>query len=197
MLLVLILFVILNFPFVWQNIKYTFITPKTVSNEDLKSNIPTAKIEPNTLIIDSLGLKLPIVQTEEKTEDAYQEALRHGVVHYPDTANPGEFGNAYIFGHSSDYAWAKGDYKTAFALLPRIERGAQIVASDWNGNPFKYKVVNTFVVNPEDLWVLDQQGYKKRLLTLQTSYPLGTALRRFIVAAEMEEDLSNVPLPGQ
>lgn len=195
--LVLVLIAIaVNFSYFWQNIKYTLVKPKPVSTADLRQEKPNNLMEPNTLIVDSLGLKLPIVESKEKNETAFQEALQSGVVHYPETAKPGEYGNVYVFGHSSDYSWAKGNYKTAFALLPRIKNGAEIIISDEVGNPYKYKVVETRVIAPDDLSVLDQKAYEKRLLTLQTSYPIGTALKRFIVVAEILDPQINEPLPN-
>lgn len=144
---------------------------------------------PDRLSIPSLGIEAPIVHAETRSEEAYQRALRDGVARFPGTAEVGQPGNAYLFGHSSDYPWTPGDYKTAFALLTRIAPGDRVIATDRNGEPFAYEVIETKVVNPRDLSVLDQFGYERRMLTLQTSYPLGTALRRFIVLAELAEDL--------
>ncbi|HYE22812.1 MAG TPA: sortase [Verrucomicrobiae bacterium] len=182
----LLLFVAINFPYFLHQIKYFFRKPPMVF-QDPNSFAAQEKIEPNTLIINSLGIKFPVVYVDEINEDVFQDALQYGVVHYPDTALPGQFGNVYIFGHSSDYAWARGNYKTAFTLLPRIQKGTQIMISDSEGKPYIYKVIETKVVKPTDLSVLDQQNNSKKLLSLQTSYPLGTAISRFIVVAEIEE----------
>lgn len=144
--------------------------------------------EPNVLLIPDLGIVAPIQYVEEKAESVYQEALRKGVVHFPGTALPGEPGNTYIFGHSSDYLWSPGDYKTVFAKLPQIEHGTEIQITDAEGQIFRYAVIETNVVGPRDLSVLDQQNNERYLLTLQTSYPLGTALQRFIVVSERIQD---------
>ncbi len=141
--------------------------------------------EPNRLSIPSLALEAPIVYPTEIGEDAYQVALREGVVHYPGTAEPGLPGNVYIFGHSSDFLWAPGGYKTVFAVLPEIAIGAEIQISNPTGEIFTYVVKETKVVNPKDLEVLDQGQGEFSRLTLQTSYPLGTALQRFLVIAEL------------
>jgi len=144
------------------------------------------KGEPNRLVISSLSLEAPIIYPTETGEDAYQVALRDGVVHYPGTAEPGQPGNVYIFGHSSDFLWAPGNYKTIFAVLPEIEVGAEIQVSNPEGRIFTYLVTETKVVNPRDLEVLDQGTGEFSRLTLQTSYPLGTALQRFLVIAELK-----------
>ncbi|MDQ5951969.1 MAG: sortase [Patescibacteria group bacterium] len=143
---------------------------------------------PNRLLIADLGIEAPIQYVEEKSESVYQEALRRGVVHFPGTALPGEPGNVYIFGHSSDYIWSPGEYKTVFAKLPQIEIGTEIQITNANGDIFRYTVLETKVVGPRDVSVLDQQNNQKYLLTLQTSYPLGTALQRYIVVAERIQD---------
>src|SRR5438552_3712454 len=63
---------------------------------------------PNLLLIPSLGIKAPVGYPEKTDENEFQNFLQNGVVHYPGTALPGQPGNVYIFGHSSDYIWSKG-----------------------------------------------------------------------------------------
>lgn len=148
-------------------------------------NQPTGT--PDQLRIPSLDISAPIQYVDEDNEEVYQKALRDGVVHYPGTAEIGQLGNAYIFGHSSDYPFIAGSYKTVFALLPRIEKGAEIIVTDKSGHEFTYIVTDSRVVEKDDLSVLDQMGNKEKLLTLQTSYPVGTALKRYVVLAKMRE----------
>lgn len=156
----------------------------STSNVNDVTTAPTTGA-PDTLKIATLGIEAPVVYVNEKTETVYQQALRNGVVHFPDTALPGQPGNVYIFGHSSDYLWSAGEYKTIFAKLPGIELGTVIEITDASGQLFSYSVIETKVVGPRDLSVLDQYNNERSLLTLQTSYPLGTALQRYIVIAEL------------
>jgi sortase A len=147
--------------------------------------VQTQKDTPNWLWIQSLNISAPVIEPAGKTEDDFQVALRSGTVHYPGTAYPGQKGNVYIFGHSSDFAFTPGNFKTVFALLPRIEIGAQIKLTDEEGIIYYYKVTDKFVVDANRTDVLDQDT-SKSILTLQTSYPIGTALRRYIVIAELQ-----------
>jgi LPXTG-site transpeptidase (sortase) family protein len=177
--IVAVLFLLLNFQYFWANLTFTINKPE-------EQQLPVNEvIEPNILKIPGLGIQAPIRYVDVASEDVFQKALADGVVQFPGTAKPGEWGNAYIFGHSSDYAWSKGNYKTVFALLPRIQTGERITVSDASGKAFNYIVTKTFVVAPDNTEVLDQFGYQKKVLTLQTSYPVGTALKRFIVQAEI------------
>lgn len=183
-----VVFVIFNFGYFKSNFVYYFLTDK-ISHEpfdipqDLKDNPKTYPA--NTLAIPKLGIEAPIIYVEQENEPSFQEALASGVGHYPGTAEPGMLGNVFIFGHSSDLTWAKGEYKTVFALLTKLERGDFIILSDKQGNSFVYYVIDMFSVTRDDISILDQGDGTRRLLTLQTSYPVGTALRRWIIRAEI------------
>ena len=175
------LWTVLNFEYVRKNVEYlrrgkTDATPIVQEQE---------KIEPNILIIPSLDITVPVKYAERVDENHYQELLLDGVVHYPGTAEIGQPGNAYIFGHSSDNAWSKGHYKTVFALLPKMTAGEEIYISDREGRKYIYKVFDARVVAKNDLSVLSQDTAGRKLLTLQTSYPVGTSLKRFVVVAEL------------
>lgn len=176
-------FLVLNFNFFIEQVRFLFAKPTTVQTS---SNSPLST--PNFLEVPSLNISTPLIYVSETSEEAFQKALEDGVVHYPETANPGENGNAYFFGHSSDYIWSKGNYKSVFALLPKIQIGDKIRITNQKGEQFSYTVTKTFVVTPEDLSVLDQYGNQKKILSLQTSYPVGTALKRYIVQAEISTD---------
>ena len=189
-LVLLAVFVFLNFGYFRANFEYIFFSPPPVvyksPNPSPESELqPTT--EPNLLTISSLGIQVPIIYPLEANEKSYQEALANGVAHFPSTANVGEYGNAYIFGHSSDVLWSKGKYKTIFAVLPKIQIGAEIKASDAQGLEYTYTVIESRKIAAKDTSVLSQQNYTRKLLTLQTSYPIGTALARWIVVAEIRE----------
>ena len=181
-----VIFVLLNFSYFSQQAVYffdrTFVTD--VQREFRQSEHPVTQ-KPNELYIPSLEIRAPIIYIEETGEPAFQAALQKGVVHYPGTAKFGEVGNSYLFGHSSDFALKKGDYKTVFAILPNIELGAEILVSDENGKIFKYKVYDKLVAEKTDLHLLGQETNGAKILTIQTSYPIGTALKRYIVKAEL------------
>jgi LPXTG-site transpeptidase (sortase) family protein len=180
-----VVFFLLNADYFAKNIRHGLFRryPKDPSQQ-ISDVQPQA--EPNTLWIESLDIKAPIIYTQATTEAGFQQDLQRGVVHYPETALPGELGNVYLFGHSSDLPWKEGDYKTVLALLPRIQVGAEIKVTSHEGKTFTYIVKETKVVGPKDIEVLSQFNRERKLLTVQTSYPIGTALRRFIVVAELK-----------
>jgi sortase A len=180
----LFIFGALNYQWLWVNIRY-WLRPSSATFQKPGSQTESQRMEPNQLVIASLQIEAPIQYVSEKSEEVFQMALNEGVVHYPETAKPGQFGNVYIFGHSSDYAFSPGKYKTVFALLPKISVGERVTVSDEQGLAHTYIVKETKIVSPDDTSVLVQPPDKK-LLTLQTSYPIGTALKRFLVICELE-----------
>jgi len=157
---------------------------ETVSIQETETVLPA-----NWISIPSLQtVEAPIIFVQEADEEVFQNALAGGVVHFPGTAKIGEYGNAYIFGHASDFLWVKGDYKRVFEPLYDIDIGAEILVTNESGQVFSYTVMETLVIEPTDFHVLDQSNNEKRLLTLQTSYPRNSAAQRFIVRAELFEE---------
>lgn len=179
--IVVVAFGIMNWEFLYKNVSFWWQSQVTGTWEITAEELT----EPNQIRIAALNIVTPVVYVDNIGEGYFQEALAKGVVHYPGTALPGQAGNAFYFGHSSDFGYKAGDYKTVFALLPQIELGETIEVSDSVGRVYKYEVVNTLVVSPTQTEVLSQGNREERLLTLQTSYPVGTAFKRFIVQAKL------------
>lgn len=179
-----LIFVVINWSYFVENFNYWWRT-------DVEDDITQPEVEPvdfrkpNIVYIPAIDLEAPLIYTDAKTEAEYQKALENGVVHYPGTAKPGEDGNAYFFGHSSDFPTKPGHYKTVFALLPRIHLGDQVVVTDEAGRAYTYEVIDRQVIKPTDTQWLSQGDRSEKLLTLQTSYPVGTAISRFIVRARL------------
>lgn len=169
-----IVFVSFNLPYFQRTVEYNFID----------QHVRVFEKQKNFLQIPSLGITVPVVDVKEVDEGLFQTALGSGVVRFPGSAEIGSVGVVYIFGHSSDYLWSAGKYKTVFALLPKIKINDEIVIINAEGEEFVYRVIKTDVINPDNLDYLKMQTDKK-LLVLQTSYPLGTALKRFIVVGEL------------
>ncbi|PCI25722.1 hypothetical protein COB57_00715 [Candidatus Peregrinibacteria bacterium] len=143
------------------------------------------------LVIPKLGVNVPIGKMSDQYisddlwsefEGEIQNSLRNGVVHYPGTANPGEFGNVFVTGHSSYYPWDKGNYKDVFAKLILLDIGDEYYIY-FNQKKYSYRIRDKREVDPSEVGVLEQpEGVK--LATLMTCWPLGTVLHRLILIAE-------------
>ncbi|MDQ2973267.1 MAG: sortase [bacterium] len=135
------------------------------------------------IIIPKINLEVPVVyDLGTNEENAVQNALEDGVVHYSGTPNPGEQGNVSIVGHSSNNILNKGKYKFAFVLLNRLEAG-DIFYLQKDGVRYTYQVYENRIVPPTDVSVLGTAS-KPNTATLITCDPPGTSINRRVVVAE-------------
>jgi len=119
------------------------------------------------LRIPKIHLEVPVLAgTSDRTLD-------RAVGHIEDTALPGTDGNSGIAGHRDGFFRGLKDISPGDALEIATLEGTDV-----------YRVERTWVVDPEDVSVLDQTS--TRTVTLVTCYPfyyVGSAPRRFIVRA--------------
>ncbi len=166
-----------------------------------KKNETSAPLEPGetiasspTLIVPKIGVTAPVVFVNTTEEASIQEGLRSGVVHYYQTALPGEVGNSFITGHSSNYWWDKGAYNYIFANLDKLAVGDQAKIY-YNGKKYLYQVREVKVVEATEMSVLDQTP--KPTLTLMTCTPPGTSWKRLIVSFDQVAPVYQSRLVGR
>jgi sortase A len=130
------------------------------------------------LRIPKIRLEVPVLPN---TDDS---TLDRGVGYIEGTARPGQEGNLGIAGHRDGF----------FRGLKDVTPG-DVVEVDTIERKDTYRIERTWVVDPEDVSVLDPTP--ARSLTLVTCYPfyfIGSAPRRFIVRAVRVAD-EQVPSP--
>lgn len=134
------------------------------------------------LIIPKININAPVVYPATDADGPnYDKELETGVVHYPNTAMPGQPGNSVIFGHSSNDWWEPGNYKFVFVLLDKLVVGDTLQVN-YNSRKYTYTVTQAKVVEPTDLSVL--AATPDPTLTLITCTPPGTSWKRLIVTAK-------------
>ena len=117
--------------------------------------------------IARLGLSVMVIEGDDG------KTLRRAAGHVPGTALPGQLGNVGISAHRD----------TFFRPLRNIQMDDVITLTTLQGE-YRYRVVSTKVVSPQDVEVLDSTGGE--VLTLVTCHPfyfVGAAPDRFIVRA--------------
>ena len=148
------------------------------------------EIANNSIFIENIEAKAPITFDVENNEKSVSENLKKGVIQIAKTSKPGQEGNVFITGHSSNYPWVKSDYNSIFALLPEVVVGDLIQVKYENGT-YIYRVTKVFTVDPTEMSVLESKA-NTHLLTLMTCTPIGTNLKRLIVQSEQI-----IPLPPE
>ncbi|MDO8507813.1 MAG: sortase [bacterium] len=142
------------------------------------------------IIIPKISANVPIVYAGTKDEKTIQNLLHSGVVHYQGTAMPGEVGNSFITGHSSNYWWDTGKYNQVFVMLDKLGPGDQAVVYN-NGKKFVYTVRDKVVVAPEDVSVLSPTATPT--LSLMTCTPPGTSWKRLVVRLDQTDPVYYAP----
>jgi sortase A len=175
---------IMLFGFFNERIVAPFITPsRTVSNTPIIADGSQPSITANEVIIPKINVQIPVIYDQNSIdENAIQNSLENGVVHYSTTSSPGEQGNTVIFGHSSNNILNKGKYKFAFVLLNRLQVGDTFTLTK-DGKRYVYRVYERKIVKPSDVSVLGPTD-KPATATLITCDPPGTSINRLVVIGE-------------
>lgn len=179
-----VVLLIMLFGFFNERFIAPFITPsRHVSSTPIILDSETSVGNDPKIIIPKINAEYPVIYDEESIDEAaVQRALEGGVLHYPTTVNPGELGNAAIFGHSSNNILNSGKYKFAFVLLNKLESGDTFMLH-YQGKRYVYRVYEKKIVKPEEISVLGDQG-RPATVALITCDPPGTAINRLVVFGE-------------
>jgi LPXTG-site transpeptidase (sortase) family protein len=120
------------------------------------------------LDVPRLKLSTPVIEGDD------DRTLKRAVGHLPDTPFPWQDGNSAVAGHRDGLFRPLKDIKIGDEIRFRTSR-----------DHFRYRVVETSIVQPDDVSVLHPRSH--RSLTLITCYPfsfVGNAPKRFIIHAE-------------
>ena len=122
------------------------------------------------LHIPRIGASFVVVQGTDET------SLEKGPGHYPQTTLPGLGGTVAIAGHRTTYL-------APFRHLDALRAGDRIVLTMPYAR-FIYSVQYHRIVSPSALWVTDNVGYERLVLSACT--PLFSAAQRIVVFARLD-----------
>ena len=141
------------------------ILREEVNLDSINGYTPIAIME-----IPSIKLKQPVV--EGITEDV----IKYFLGKFPESAMPGEVGNFAVAGHRVS------DFTDAFINLYKVKPGDNVIVTTKDGK-YTYEVEESFIVEPEQVEVLDNADYEKITLITCT---IGSK-RRVIVTGKLIE----------
>jgi sortase A len=116
-------------------------------------------------------------------EGVWLTVINEGPGHWPGTALPGERGNTVFPGHRTTYS-------RPFHDLDKLVPGDQVVF-DMGDRDEVYEVRETLIVEPTDLWVVDQTEAKT--FTLIACHPKGSAAQRIVVKGDHVATIPKAP----
>lgn len=168
----------------WKLLRAELAPPKQVVAQEIGTD---------QIRIPKIDAEAPLILSQHDPTapwDDIRKDLENGVSMAPGLSRPGKEGTTWVTGHSSDYAWRPGSYKTIFALLPNLDPG-DLIFIDYEGARYIYRVTGSTVVSPSDVAAFEDRGGKT--LTLMTCYPPLTTARRWLTYAELVEPAAPLP----
>ena len=99
-----------------------------------------------------------------------QRLLKTGIVHMPITPQPGEVGNSYIVGHTSNFASVQSEYNTIFKPFEsKSEVGDEFFIFDHKCRKLKFRVFEVKAIKSAEIVEAYKMFDNKRVVTLQGS----------------------------
>ena len=175
---------IFNYKVIYRGLSNFFEKNKTQAVETHKGiRVSDYFDKEDSIEIPKIGVKAPIVFPENNSEEDFEKALKKGVLHYPQSALPGEEGTTIILGHSAPPNWPKIDYDWIFNDLNELNTGDEIYIY-FNQSRYIYTVTEEFFLNPgED--IPQSLTNSKYVLNLVSCWPPGKDYKRIAVGAEL------------
>ena len=149
---------------------------------------PTTALPPPSTGSWVAKLDAPSVRLSATVLEGSDDAtLARGAGHIEETAFPGQPGNIGIAGHRD----------TTFRAVRDLHAGdpLELTTSD---RIYRYLITKTFIVEPEDVYVLDPGA--QPMLTLVTCYPftfIGHAPHRYIIQAVLIDQAARTAAPDE
>jgi len=145
--------------------------------------IPPEAENANILEIPQFNIQAPILEVKTADSEIIYKRLKQGVVLYPGSDIPGK-GYSIIIGHSSQYPWDSGRYKSVFSLLNQLEQGDKVYVF-WDQKPLVFEVRDKKIFLP---WPKGTESTEtifppsdEKTLILQSCWPVGAASKRVAV----------------
>lgn len=156
-------------------------TPATVEPAPSPSQPAAAQPAPKPVVkkpktdtfikIPAIKLLMPVLK------GMTDENLRYAAATFDNGVVPGGAGNYSLAGHRS-YTYGR-----MFNRLDELAPG-HLIEITVKEETFTYRVTESFIVNPEDTWVLKSDS-SKNTITLVTCTPIRTATQRLIIKGEL------------
>lgn len=122
---------------------------------------------------------IPKINLDEKIWFGDNEKLiNKGVWHIPRSSTPDKGSNTVLAGHRFTYK-----DPAVFYHLDKVSPGDPVIMV-YDGKLYNYKVTETKIVNPEDVYIEDPSDDKR--LTLYTCHPLWSIKQRLVIVANLE-----------
>jgi sortase A len=161
------------------------IQPANDKNKSDENWISTYHFKKNTVpSVGSYTITIPKLKITNAIVSTIDPDLSKHLVQYWGTPLPPLQGNTIIFGHSTfPQLFNANNYRTIFANANNLRIGDEILVRI-NNKVYAYKIIKTYITDPDNLSVLNQE-VEGSYLTIITCTPPGTTWKRLIIKTEL------------
>jgi sortase A len=158
----------------------TTSTTSTTTTTTLPTPIaPPADTKAAEPVIELGTISIPAIDVEMGLYEGIRlTTLDLGPGHWPGTAMPGSQGNVVIAGH-------RVSKHQVFLRINELVVGDEIIFETDAGEVFVYVVTAAEVIDPTDLWIIDQTP--EFTATLFACHPPGSTAQRYAVFAKLSQ----------
>lgn len=122
-------------------------------------------------------IRIPAIGLDETIRSGIAlSVIDRGVAQWAGTSAPGGSGNVVLAGHRTTHS-------RPFWGLDKLDDGDLVYVEDGSGFEVMYKVSDSFVVEPDELWISYDVG--KPIVTMFACHPRGSARYRIVVQADL------------
>ncbi len=123
------------------------------------------------------NLRIPAIGLNETVRSGVAlSVIDRGVAHWSGTAQPGESGNVVLAGH-------RATKTKPFRDLDKLKLGDLVFMTDGRGFDVMYRVSDTYIVDPNDLWIT--YDGETPSVTMFACHPKGSVRYRIVVNADL------------
>lgn len=140
----------------------------------------------NSIEITKISITAPIIMSVSSDDTTAEADLKKGVIHYPESAEPGKPGQVIILGHSAPANWPHINYDWVFSKISELEKGDEIVIN-YNHEKYTYIVSGNQVLDKGQDTPTNIDNSKSNLLLL-SCWPPGKNYKRIGVMAEIKNN---------
>lgn len=127
--------------------------------------------------VDLGSIRIPSIGIDEDIRSGVAlSVIDQGIAHWAGTVDPGEEGNVVLAGHRTTHS-------APFHDLDKLEPGDLVYLEDAQGFEVMYRVRETFIVDPRDLWITYDRD--EPMLTMFACHPKGSSRFRIVVTADL------------
>lgn len=185
---------VFNYRFISELAENYMTKPNTSSTDQDKPEIVAKDIKNNqnytekedSIEITKIDISAPIVMSKSSDDVTASADLKKGVIHYPESAEPGKPGQVIILGHSAPANWPHINYDWVFSKISELEKGDEIVIN-YNHQQYIYVVSGSQVLDKGEETPTIIDNTKSNLLLL-SCWPPGKNYKRIGVMAEIKNN---------